>query len=320
MIISRNRVKSPSAGRRRGIDDFLKLKKLTWLRQKRRKIQLGGARRGSLWLPRKESLSPSSLRVPLVAKSRLVKLDVGRRTRSVKRRNFGNWSIVADAEPWLRAGPYAYLVKGRLIDNRWPRFYRRMCQVMESRLRRRVDGLLLARLRTRKINTTGVLRRFLRKREFHVSRKAFYRQLAIRFRLGRLIRRRLYQHRRRRRRRVGHLAIFRTAHNIFFSVRDRTGRLLHASSIGAYGAKGRQRFSPLVLQPAAHKLAERLHSLGLHRLELWPRSRLRRGFRSFYWWLRRKGIRFTRIVNYIRRPHGFVRRPKRQRVKRRRRR
>lgn len=115
------------------------------------------------------------------------------------------------------------------------------------------------------------------------------------------------------------ISFYRTVNNLFYALRDRSGKIFHASSIGTFGLKGKKRYEPLGMRKVAEDMMIRFKLLKIYKVHVICRSPIRKGIRSILWFFQKKGMKVERIVDLIRTPHGKVRFPARRRMKHRRR-
>jgi ribosomal protein S11 len=115
------------------------------------------------------------------------------------------------------------------------------------------------------------------------------------------------------------ITFYRTVNNLFYALRDRSGKIFHASSIGTFGLKGKKRYEPFGMRKVANDMIARFKLLKIYKVHVVCRSSIRKGVRSILWYFQKTGMKVERIIDYIRTPHGNVRLPARRRMKRRRR-
>jgi ribosomal protein S11 len=115
------------------------------------------------------------------------------------------------------------------------------------------------------------------------------------------------------------ISFYRTVNNLFYALRDRSGKIFHASSLGTFGLKGKKRYEPLGMRKVAEDMMARFKLLKIYKVHVVCRSPIRKGIRSILWFFQKKGMKVERIIDLIRTPHGKVRFPARRRMKHRRR-
>jgi ribosomal protein S11 len=115
------------------------------------------------------------------------------------------------------------------------------------------------------------------------------------------------------------ISFYRTVSNLFYALRDRSGKIFHASSIGTFGLKGKKRYEPFGMRKVAEDMMARFKSLKIYKVHVICRSPIRKGIRSILWFFQKRGMKVERVVDLIRMPHGKVRFPARRRMKHRRR-
>jgi ribosomal protein S11 len=116
----------------------------------------------------------------------------------------------------------------------------------------------------------------------------------------------------------GYISFYKTASNLFMTVNEPDGNMLHNTSLGVFNMKGKKGRQDTESTEIGARLAGFLHPLGLHRIDIRCYTGLRE-VRRVLWALNKHGIKVRRIFDFNRIPHGKVRLKSRRRIKRRKR-